>query len=84
LLGVGTIGVDEALEGRAAGRHVSLEKRALSKRRQGWCMARINLKDSTPKPVSFFVPPGTRGAYGFRFEGVDFLKAWVGMVHRVF
>ena len=47
-------------------------------------MTRINLKNSTPKPVSFFVPPRARGAYGFRFEGVDFLKAWVGMVHRVF
>ena len=46
-------------------------------------MTRINLKDSTPKPVSFFVPPRARGAYGFRFEGVDFLKAWVG-IHRVF
>jgi hypothetical protein len=75
LLGVGTIGVDEALEGRAAGRHVSLEKRTLSERSQGWRMARINLKDSTPKPVSFFVPPSTRGAYGFRFEGIDFLEA---------
>src|ERR1700682_582159 len=56
LLGVGTIGGDEAREGRAAGRHVSLEKRALSERRQGWRMARINLKDSPPEPVSFFVP----------------------------
>jgi hypothetical protein len=83
LLGVRAIGVDKALERRAGGSQVALEKCALPERGQGSRVARINLKNSAPQPVSIFMPPRTYGSRRFRFEGIDFLKIRVGVLHRV-
>jgi hypothetical protein len=84
LPGVGTIGVDQALKCRSSGLQVSLEKRALPERRQRSGVARINLKNSVPQPVSLVIPTRMRGSCRLGFERVDFLEVWVGIAHRLF
>ncbi len=83
LLRIGSVDVDEALEGDARGRHVTPAKRALADRGQRARMARVELENPVPEPEGIVLATRLDGTESLRLECVDFGQSLLNILHYI-